>query len=607
MKLASGKFGAAKNRRVVAIDLGGQTSKAVYLEKTDAGFSFLNYHIQDFPFSDQNFTSEALAEHLAAIHQALGSTTKRTVLALSQGTGILRQIEMMEAQKADLRQMLQVNSFHYLQQNLSDYVFDCDLIGSKVVVDPPREVAAGDEKEKPPAPETKLLSATSSSLLGSKRAEVLAAGITRKVLSELQLACLKAGLLLEEVTFSQLALLTAAWYTMPGEWANDTLAFVDIGFLSTDISILKAGRLSLTRVLNFGADRITKGLAESLAITYPVAEGIKLTMPDKVKAKLQKIIYPLIEELRASVSFFEEQNQTTITHLYLSGGSARSEVILQILNEELAAPQCHRWDPVAFLHPPAALQERLVRDAFVLGGAVGAAVGHASPSVLRVNLLAQQLEEAELRRRDPVRKVIRAAVLLGCLLLIWATYLGLLSFRKSSEMSTYRARLELLHNDTGKVTDFARRAAESERSLSRVLKQASNRFLWTQPLNALQYCMVPGIQVVRLSLSQNVATVGPLKPETDADGNKVSPGKPASRVEKISLIITAKDYGDPPAVEQFIASVTTNSYFKTQLRKVNPIILRDRLSRQVDPLDTSRSFIPIIIECVFEERSTTDE
>jgi Tfp pilus assembly PilM family ATPase len=104
----------------------------------------------------------------------------------------------------------------------------------------------------------------------------------------------------------------------------------------------------LTRVVNIGGDKLTTGLAESMSISYAEAEGIKVGMAPEVEGPLQIQVIPLGRELRASLDFFEHQQDRPVSQVYVSGASARSEMILQILHSELLL-ECKTWNPTGFL------------------------------------------------------------------------------------------------------------------------------------------------------------------------------------------------------------------------------------------------------------------
>src|SRR5262249_52890522 len=84
------------------------------------------------------------------------------------------------------------------------------------------------------------------------------------------------------------------------------------------------------------------GLAEDIGTSYGEAEQIKLGMPVEVQQNLEPLIHPLGRELRASIDFFETQHDKSVGQVYLSGGSAQSEFLLQSLQTELMVP-CKGW------------------------------------------------------------------------------------------------------------------------------------------------------------------------------------------------------------------------------------------------------------------------
>jgi Tfp pilus assembly PilM family ATPase len=83
-------------------------------------------------------------------------------------------------------------------------------------------------------------------------------------------------------------------------------------------------------------------------ITYAEAEGIKVGMAPEVQSALEMQVLPLGRELRASLDFFEHQQDRAVSQVYVSGGSARSEMILEMLHSEMIV-ECKTWNPTRFL------------------------------------------------------------------------------------------------------------------------------------------------------------------------------------------------------------------------------------------------------------------
>jgi type IV pilus assembly protein PilM len=245
-------------------------------------------------------------------------------LALGTADSIVRQAELPQMPLPDMRQILKLSSKTYLQQDLSNYVFDCHII-------PPRQLSKADEKVK--------LNPVSQKL------KVLVAGAKKQLLSDCQAALKGTGLIADQIAPGLIGPLNAFELAMPDIFAKSVLALVDIGFKNTSISLLQEGELILSRVVGIGGDRLTTGLAESMGISYVEAENIKVGMPTEVQPALEALVSPLGRELRASIDFFEHQQEKHVSQVYISGGSARSEFVVKVLESELMVP-CRAWSPI---------------------------------------------------------------------------------------------------------------------------------------------------------------------------------------------------------------------------------------------------------------------
>jgi len=92
----------------------------------------------------------------------------------------------------------------------------------------------------------------------------------------------------------------------------------------------------------------TTGLAEALGISYGEAESIKVGIPGEVQSPLETLVLPLGRELRASMDCFEHQQDRPITQVFVSGATAKSDLIIQTLRAELMV-ECKSWNPLSFL------------------------------------------------------------------------------------------------------------------------------------------------------------------------------------------------------------------------------------------------------------------
>jgi type IV pilus assembly protein PilM len=327
-----------KRDQIIAIDLGGRSTKAIHLQRKGDTYILLRYCVMDAPIFEKSLSVELLADHLKAVYAALETKTKFVSLAIGVNDSIVRQAELPQIPVEDMRQILKINTKNYLQQDLPNYTFDCHIMVG-------RPNGANGEGGKPGA--------------GPQKNKVLVGGARKQLTDDLQAAIKAAGLIADQVVPGLVGPANAFELTVPESFNKDAVALVDIGFKSTSICLLNKGELILSRVVNIGGDKFTSGLAESMGISYAEAEGIKVGMPTEVQSSLEPLLTPLGRELRASVDFFEHQQDRTVSQIYISGGSARSEFIMTGLETELMAP-CKAWNPTANLQlalPPTQVNE----------------------------------------------------------------------------------------------------------------------------------------------------------------------------------------------------------------------------------------------------------
>lgn len=339
-----------KRSQIVAIDLGWHATKAVSVQRKGAEYELNQFAILPAPSYDKTLTAPVLGEHLKAVSDKLAGKIKTVVLVIGVNDSLLRLAEMPMVPLDDMRLMLKYNTKSYLQQDFPDHVFDC------FILTPPAAGASGEIPK-------------------NAKCRVLVGGAKRAWLETLQQAAKEAGLIPEEVTLSPVGATNAFEKAEPEAFANEVVALVDIGFKNSNITILRQGQLSLSRVVGIGGDKLTTGLAEFMGLNYADAESQKLALAEEAQPYLMNLLIPLGRELRASIDFFEKQEEKTVSQVYLAGATARSTFIIESLQSELMVP-CKRWNPVGFLNLalPAEQRSDVEQQAPLLAVAVGAAL-----------------------------------------------------------------------------------------------------------------------------------------------------------------------------------------------------------------------------------------
>ncbi len=356
MALPFFESGAKRKRdQVVAIDLGGRTTKAVCVQRRGDSYALTRYAVLDAPIYEKTLSVDLLTEHLKTVGQTLEAKGIPATVAIGVNEAFMRQVEMPRMPVEDMRLVLKNNSKNYLQQEITGHVFDCYVI-------PPKYVAT-------PADAAKL---ASSPVLKQK---VLVTGAKSQLVTDFQNAIKTAGMIPDNLVPAMVGPINAFELVMPEIYGRGIVALVDIGFKYSSIAIVSEGELVLSRVVALGGDRLTSGLAENMGISYAEAEGIKIGMAQEVLPVLESLLTPLGRELRASLDFFEHQQDRPVSQVYLSGASARSDFVVQSLQNAMMV-ECKTWLPTGQLRMalPAQQTAEIDQVAPQLTVAIGAAM-----------------------------------------------------------------------------------------------------------------------------------------------------------------------------------------------------------------------------------------
>ena len=223
---------------------------------------------------------------------------------------------------------------------------------------------------------------------------------------------------------------------------------------------------------------------------------------------------------------------------------------------------------------------------------------------IRINLLAEAHAAEELRRRDPVKRGIYAAVAIVSCVLVWAGTLQLKIVSAKHELKTLETQWKAINKDYQIAVDKRRRSLEVEQKLAALQALNTNRFLWGSALNAFQQTLngVDEVQVVRLKTEQTYHLQEEIKPRTNS--TSTIPGKPASANERILITVEALDSSNPPGnqVNRYKEAISSIDYFQKNLQRTNGVLLTTLSPPQTSP--TSRNpFVNFTLQCYFPERT----
>jgi hypothetical protein len=216
---------------------------------------------------------------------------------------------------------------------------------------------------------------------------------------------------------------------------------------------------------------------------------------------------------------------------------------------------------------------------------------------IRINLLSEALAEEELRRRDPVKRAIYGGAFAVVLSLVWFSSTSLEYMVESTRLSSVEGQIESHTNDYAQVQNNRKKIDDAQNRMRALDRLSGARFLQGNLLNALQQTYVPNVQLSRLRLDESCA----LTPAVAAKAG-ISPGRPASVTEHISLTLDAKDFSPNPGdqVQHYKDALIKQDYFNSCMG-TNGIRLSG-LSPIQTPPDT-KPYVMFSLECRFADRT----
>jgi len=181
---------------------------------------------------------------------------------------------------------------------------------------------------------------------------VLLAAVKKDFLNQRLSAANEVGMKVDLVDMDPLALINAFLFNHPPkEEASGpkAVALLNIGASLSNLSILEGGIPRLSRDIHIAGSNFTGKIMDIFNVDFKTAEIIKASPDkehvDKVNATVDSLLAGLSGELRTSFDYYESQGQSTITKIFLSGGSSLFGGIDGMLSNLLGI-EVEYWNPV---------------------------------------------------------------------------------------------------------------------------------------------------------------------------------------------------------------------------------------------------------------------
>jgi Tfp pilus assembly PilM family ATPase len=352
---------AKRGNSVIGIDLGKHVFKGVLLQrKGDARYVLTSYASRQVP--EEIGTADELAQQLKLLLKDLGGSAKGCAIAVSDPGSLLRIIEQPDTPIDLLRSALRLNGLHVLNQECKDFVLDCAPVSAN-------GHGNGHSNGEP-------TNGNGDGAAGHERGQTkyLVGGMLRPMVKQISEATAKARVAADILQLAPICSFNAFELAYPEAFANDTFLLLDMGYLQSTVMIGSKKELVLIRSIDYGGKHLMRALTAERALD-PSAAQLMINEGDAGMAEICRgSLTRLATEIRNSIGFFEGQREESIHRIFVSGGLARTETVLQTLSDELGLP-CEIWDPLETCEValPAAKRQALPNEFVSLNVACGAA------------------------------------------------------------------------------------------------------------------------------------------------------------------------------------------------------------------------------------------
>ncbi len=350
---------AKRGNSVIGIDLGKHVFKGVLLHrKGDARYVLTSYASREVP--DDLQSADDLAQQLKLLLKDLGGSAKGCAVAVSDPSSLLRIIEQPDTPVDLLRNALRLNGLAVLNQECKDFVLDCAPVSGN-----------GSNGHSANGSGSGSDDANGSAVAKKK---YLVGGMLRPTVKQISEAMSKTRVVADILQLAPVCSFNAFELAYPEIFANDTFLLLDMGHLQSTVLIGSKKELVLVRSVDYGGKSLTQALTADGALDANAAR-LMMEEGDGGMAEICRTsLARLATEVRNSIGFFEGQREESINRIFVSGGLARTETILQTLSDELSLP-CEIWDPLETCEValPAAKRQALPDEFVSLNVACGAA------------------------------------------------------------------------------------------------------------------------------------------------------------------------------------------------------------------------------------------
>ena len=284
-----------KNSSCVGIDIGTNSIKAIELSRSGENCEIRKIAIKELP---PEKTKGTLLETLKSIKQDMNLSAKDVYIALSGPAVTMRFINMPEMSQSDLKNSLRYEADKYIPYTIDEVVVDSHILEK-----------AGQSKQM-----RVLLVAAKKDIINSRI----------NLFKEL-------GLAVKLIDVDAFSMFNNFEYVNKGLEKDKNIALLNMGHSFTNLLIFRDASPYFTRDIQIGA---------------------KDMIPP------ENVLSNLVNEIRLSFGYYENQYGSSIEKIFISGGLSCSPDTIKFLGENFDAKP-ETWDPFRNFSPDSTIASKV--------------------------------------------------------------------------------------------------------------------------------------------------------------------------------------------------------------------------------------------------------
>jgi len=294
----------------VGIDLGHYSIKLAEVEKQAHGWKVNKTTTFPTPLNSLRdgkvLDPSALGAEIKSAMKQAGMSAKHAVISVQGASVVIRNVRLPRMAPQILQKSIKYEAGRYVPTSVDDSYIEFEIIG----------------------------------LVDESQMEALIVAAPKDLVESRMAACEAAGLSVDVVDVGAFASYRSLLESNPSQnWAEKTIALVDFGCTTTNVSVINKGFFSMCRTVASGSANLTEALRTFFDLSAEDAELGKsqLNITELLDEQPQdnpplRVLHPYIDELvreiRRSINYYESQQvdgavPTPVTEIILTGGGSK--------------------------------------------------------------------------------------------------------------------------------------------------------------------------------------------------------------------------------------------------------------------------------------------